>query len=268
MAFYLSKIAALLIDPVNLILLLMSIGVLALWFRRRRLGAWLVSIAFVLAVVPTVVPVGPWLLRTLEDRFPPSSLSPPPTGIIVLGGSMQPGLEADRDAIAVNGNIERLLVFAELARQFPDARLVFTGGTGSLLEPDLREADAAARFLDRLGIDPSRVLFERKSRNTFENAVFTRQAVRPGPGDRWLLVTSARHMPRAVGAFRQAGWRVDPFPVDYRTRRTLNPWRNLNFSARLGALRAALREWAGLVFYHATGRSSALFPAPTPNGAK
>jgi uncharacterized SAM-binding protein YcdF (DUF218 family) len=155
-----------------------------------------------------------------------------------------------------------------LARQFPDAKLVFTGGTGSLLEPNLREADAAARFLYRLGVDPSRVLFERKSRNTFENAVFTRQAVQPGPADRWLLVTSARHMPRAVGAFRQAGWRVDPFPVDYRTRRTLNPWRNLNFSARLGALRAALREWVGLAFYYATGRSSALFPAPVPKMVK
>lgn len=262
MGFQLSKIAGLLVDPVNLILLLLAIGVVSLWFRRRRLGAWLVSIAFVLAVVPTVVPVGPWLLRALEDRFPPSSLAAPPTGIIVLGGSMQPGLADDRKSLAVNGNVERLIVFAELARQFPDAKLVFTGGTGSLLEPGLREADAAAQFLHRLGVDPSRVAFERESRNTFENAVLTRKRILPAAGDRWLLVTSARHMPRAVGAFRQAGWKVDAFPVDYRTRRALNPWRNLNFSARLASLGAAMREWAGLAFYHATGRSSALFPAP------
>lgn len=264
MGFYLSKIAGLLVDPVNLILLLVAIGVLALWFGRRRLGAWLVSIAFILAIVPTVLPVGPWLLRALEDRFPPSSLSPPPTGIIVLGGSMQPGLSNDRDTLAVNGNIERLIVFAELARQFPEAKLVFSGGTGSLLEPDLREADVAAQFLHRLGVDPSRVLFERESRNTFEGAVLTHKRVRPGASDHWLLVTSARHMPRAVGAFRQAGWRVEAFPVDYQTRRALNPWRNLNFSARLRSLGAALREWAGLAFYYATGRSSALFPAPVP----
>jgi uncharacterized SAM-binding protein YcdF (DUF218 family) len=213
-----------------------------------------------------VLPVGPWLLRTVENRFPPSSLSPPPTGIIVLGGSMQPGIAEDRDALAVNGNVERLIVFAQLAKRFPDAKLVFTGGTGSLLEPGLHEADAAARFLDRLGVDPSRVVFERNALNTFENAVLTRRRVQPAPGERWLLVTSARHMPRAVGAFRQAGWRVDAFPVDYRTRRILSPWRDLNFSARLSVLGAALREWVGLAFYYATGRSSALFPAPTTGG--
>lgn len=262
MGFYLSKIAGLLVDPVNLILLVLGIGVLALWFRRRRLGAWLVSIAFLLAIVPTVMPVGPWLLRVLEDRFPAADLAEPPTGIIVLGGSMQPALAEDRQTLAVNGNIERLIVFAGLARRFPEAKLVFTGGTGSILEPDLREADAAAQFLFGLGLDPSRVLFERESRNTFENAVMTRKRVLPRAGERWLLVTSARHMPRAIGAFRQAGWRVEAFPVDYRTRRKLAPWRNLNFSARLSSLGAALREWAGLAFYYATGRSSSLFPAP------
>ncbi len=262
MGFYLSKLAGLLADPINLILLLFGIGVVALWFGRRRFGGWLVSIAFLLAIVPTVLPAGPWLLRALENRFPSTSLSSPPTGIIVLGGSMQPGLAEDRHALAVNGNIERLIVFAELARQFPEAKLVYSGGTGSLLEPGLREADAAAQFLHRLGVDPSRVLFERNSRNTFENAVLTRQRVLPATGDRWLLVTSARHMPRAVGAFRQAGWTVDAFPVDYRTRRALKPWRNLHFSARLSVLAAALREWVGLAFYYATGRSSALFPAP------
>ena len=100
--------------------------------------------------------------------------------------------------------------------RYPNARIVFTGGSANLISNDAKEADYAAEIFESLGIPKSRLIMERASRNTYENAEFTKELVAPKPGERWLLVTSAFHMPRSIGLFRKAGFAVEAYPVDWR----------------------------------------------------
>ena len=158
---------------------------------------------------------------------------------------------------------ERLTAPIVLKRKFPNARIVFTGGTNALRGGTLSEADEVKRFWRNMGLDNGDVLYENRSRNTRENAVYTRELVRPKPGERWLLVTSAMHMPRSIGIFRMAGFEVTPYPVDFRTNG--DPTRIVfpRFPTKtLGLVEFAAHEWAGLVAYWVTGKSESLFPAP------
>ena len=166
-------------------------------------------------------------------------------------------------------SIDRLIAAAQLAHRFPKARILFSGGNGSLDSTDpAREADFALPVFESLGISGDRLIMERRSRNTEENAEFSKALVSPKEGEQWLLVTSAYHMPRAVGIFRKAGFAVEPYPVDWRSGRAnlLRPSRF--FIGGLGRIDTAAREWMGLIAYWITGRTSELFPGPEQNGVQ
>ena len=159
---------------------------------------------------------------------------------------------------------DRMIAAVALARKHPEARVVFTGGSAAVFGSALREADVAQRLFVELGLAPERLTLERESRNTAENARFTRDLVQPIPGERWLLVTSASHMPRAMGLFRKAGFDVTPYPVDYQTTGLRGDYRGvyLDVSEKLSMTSRALREYAGLAAYWLTGRIDELLPAP------
>jgi uncharacterized SAM-binding protein YcdF (DUF218 family) len=181
----------------------------------------------------------------------------------VLGGVLSPDVSASRHEPALNEAAERVTVAGMLAQHYPDARLLFTGGSGSLTGGEVAEAQLTLRLFASFGITRERILLEDRSRNTAENAVFARRVAQPRPGERWLLVTSAYHLPRAVGAFRKAGFDVEPYPVDWRTSGTadlLRPFATV--SDGLQRSDVAVREWVGLFVYWLTGRTSELFPGP------
>jgi uncharacterized SAM-binding protein YcdF (DUF218 family) len=166
--------------------------------------------------------------------------------------------------VALNEAAERLTVAADLARRYPDLRIIFTGGSASLIFDDGIEAEFAGRAFESLGVAPARIVLEDRSRNTVENALFSKAIAQPKPGERWLLLTSAYHLPRAVGVFRQAGFAVEPYPVDWRTAGTedaLRPFATLGDGLR--RTDTAVREWVGLAAYWLTGKTSQLFPGPT-----
>ncbi len=117
-------------------------------------------------------------------------------------------------------------------------------------------------MLERLGVQRERLIVEDRSRNTVENAVYTAAMIDPKPGERWLLVTSAAHMPRAVGCFRRAGIPVEAVPVDRRLDRGVDFFPSDSLAEGLLALDAATREWVGLFVYWLTGQTSELFPGP------
>jgi uncharacterized SAM-binding protein YcdF (DUF218 family) len=151
----------------------------------------------------------------------------------------------------------------ELARRYPNARLIYTGGSASFPQEGPAEAISARALWLSLGVPAERMMFEAKSRNTFENAVFTRDLVKPKPGETWLLVTSAWHMSRSVGIFRRTGFPVVPYPVAYRT---FGDERDFQLSApsldKLTSLELGVREWIGLLAYWLSGKTNALFPGP------
>ena len=239
------------------------LGVLLLWTRWRRAGRWLATASVVLLAIAAFTPVSALLVRPLEDRFPRPDLATPPTGFIVLGGAVDEGVTRRRGLPALNDAAERMTEAVALARRFPNARLAFAGGSGRFTPLATTESDVARAFFLAQGVPAERMTFEDKSRDTWENAVFVREIVQPKPGETWLLVTSAMHMPRSVGIFRQAGFPVVAYPVDYRTGGGPGDFVGLR---RMGQtmldLDSASHEWIGLVAYYLTGKSSALFPAP------
>ena len=263
MFFVLSKILWALVNPGNLLLLLLVLGAVLLWTRWRRFGRWLVGFSTVAFLLLAVVPLGNWAFGVLENRFPPLVQLPERVdGIIVAGGIVNPVTSKDRGQLSINGAVERVYEMAVLSRRYPKARIVFSGGSGSLLYPDLKEAHAVVPLFRQLGVDTKRVIFEDQSRNTAENAVNTYRVIQPKGGETWLLVTSAFHMPRTVGSFRKAGWDVTPYPVDYNTRLTKALPVQFNFSGGVGSLGGAVHEFLGLFFYWLDGKTDELFPGP------
>jgi uncharacterized SAM-binding protein YcdF (DUF218 family) len=264
MFFTVSKSVGFFASPSNLLIVLALIGIVLMWTRFARCGRHVTVTAVLLLAVAGLSPLGNALLWPLEQRFPRwTADADEPTGIVVLGGAIEPQRSAERGTPELNEAAERMTVMADLARRFPSARIVFTGGSGLVFGNRPKEAQFALTLLESFGIAAERIELESASRNTAENATMTKALVRPQPGQRWLLVTSAVHMPRAVGCFRRAGFPVEPYPVDYQTGGAADLLRPFDsVSAGLRRTDSAMREWTGLLMYWMTGRTSALFPAP------
>lgn len=273
MLFALSKILWILFSPVSLLVLLFALGLLAMLLGRlfgrawgRRWGGRLVCAAAAVLVAVSVLPVDSWLLRPLEERFPQvTSLPEGVDGVVVLGGALSPLGSTHRAAPQLGGASERIFAMIELTRRYPEAEILFSGGTASLLAPELREADEVRKLLAGIGALDSRMIFERTSRNTRENALFSHDRIAPGVTERWLLVTSAFHMPRAMGTFRALGWPVVAYPVDYQVEPSgslldFDPLGNLE------RLHFASKEWVGLAYYRLHGWTERFFPAPASLG--
>lgn len=262
--FWVSKLLGLFTKPDNALYLLLV--VLCAWgfTRWRRQLPYMLAVLVLGLTFIAVAPWNRWAWQPLEDRFPPPGAMPAHVdGIVVLGGSVLPVVAAARGQVAVNDSAERLIALVELGRRYRDARLVFTGGSGSVTFPDQKEAPVARDVLDAVGFDSGRVILEDRSRNTRENAVFSRDLVRPGPGEVWILVTSAAHMPRSVGVFRAIGWPVLPYPVDYHS--TGGPDQDefaFDLHEAQAILGASLHEWVGLLVYRLRGWTDAWFPSP------
>ncbi len=266
MFFILSKVLWFLTDPGNLVLILLTIGTVLLWTPWRRGGRRLVLLSTLAFILLAVFPVGAIMLQTLENRIPaPTQLPERVGGVIVLGGMVDQFVSRARGQASMGGAVERLTEFAALARRYPDAKLIFTGGSGNLLNQQDKEADYVEPFLHSLGMDTANVVFESESRNTYENAVLSKRLVSIAPDEPWILVTSAFHMPRALGVFRQAGWPVIPYPVDYGTTGTMELEPTFNLLGGVGNGSVALHEWLGLTFYYLTGRTNTLYPAIDSN---
>jgi uncharacterized SAM-binding protein YcdF (DUF218 family) len=264
MFFFLSKTIGFFTHPSNLVILLGLVGTALLFTRFAGLGRRLVVASFALLLLIGVLPIGGVLLYLLESRFPPwDPARGTPVGIIVLGGAIDPDLSAAHGQPALNDSAERVTAVAELARRYPSARIVYSGGSASLIRDGAREADYATRLFESFGIARNRITIQRNSRNTAEDAAFSKELVKPKPGERWLLVTSGYHMPRSIGTFRKAGFVVEAYPVDWRIEDVRHLWPSITvLTASLGVTDQATHEWAGLVVYWLTGRSSELFPGP------
>lgn len=269
MLYYLNKVAWFLLDPATLLGLALLLGVAGLFAKGPRLRALarglLVAVALAVVLI-AVLPPQVWT-HSLESRF--SRLETPPDrvdGIIVLGGGLSTAVSDRRGHPELNQAGDRVTTLLTLARRYPDATLVYASGGRSRYDESFREADAALRLLGDLGLPPGRLTVERDSRNTRENAIESRQLAAPQPDQTWLLVTSAFHMPRAVGAFRKLDWPVVAYPVDYLG--TGEPWQFSapNLAEGLQSLRLAAKEWLGMIAYRFWGWSDDVFPSPAPTG--
>jgi len=245
MVYTATKIISFLLTPGSLLLLALLVGCGMIWTKRRlRTGRVILSAVCLLLLLTTALPLDEMVLAPLENRFPVNPALPAKVdGIIVLGGSIDPYLSLTHHQVALNDSAERLMEAARLARQFPEAKLLFTGGSADPLRPEMREAPLAVQAFAEMGIDPARLVIEDASRNTYENAVFS-------------------HMPRSVGVFRQVGWPVLPWPVNFISGGSAR-WVNTDkLLSSMGRVTTGLHEWVGLLFYRLSGWTDSLFPEP------
>jgi len=262
--FLLAKTIGNMVAPANFLIGLGLLGVILLLTRFATLGRRLMATSLVLLAICGFSPLANFVLYPLEQRFPKwDSSRGDPDGIIVLGGSLDADLSAAHGVTVISGAADRIVSAATLAHRYPNARLVYTGGSPNVLNNDAKEADYATGLFQGLGIAKSRLTMERLSRNTVENAEFTKDLVKPKPGERWLLVTSAYHMPRSMGLFRKAGFPVEAYPVDWKvgTEEDLLKY-YVNANAGLGRIDLGAREWLGLIANRLTGKSDTLLPGP------
>lgn len=266
MFFPLSKLIFFVLTPSNFLILLGLLGCVLLFTEfGRGFGRALTIAGFLGLLVVGLSPLSAWILAPLENRFPAFADDDgrPVAGIVVLGGAVEADTSIGRNQITVNDAGEREIALGDLARRFPQARLVFSGGAGSMREDAISEAEIVSRYADTLGVPRNRLILEQQSRNTRENAVFSARMVQPKPGERWLLVTSAWHMPRAMGCFRKAGFDVTAYPVDYRTNWPRDAYRFATFASDgLGELDIGVKEWIGMLAYKLAGYTDEVMPGP------
>ncbi len=265
MAFAFSKILSHLLAPSNLLVLLALSGLTMQAFGRyewQQRGRILIAVVVGLMATLMLLPVGMWLLLPLEARFPAPVLPEKADGVIVLGRAVDPSASAVWGRPTLNGGADCITEFTALARRYPTAKLIFTGGLVSLTNPELSEAPMARQVMERIGAPVYRVTFEAEARNTYENALFAQKLAKPAPGETWILISSAMHMPRAVGVFRKIGWKVVPYPVAYRSGKDAGTRLFPGLSSTLSLLDDVSHEWLGLVAYWLLNRTSAVVPGP------
>ena len=240
MTYYVSKVFWLLAAPTNALVLISAIAALWVVLRGSKCAAWLAAAAACVLVIGTFTPIGLALTVPLENRFAfsPPDLQAPLDGIIILAGGGAAGIAA----------------VSAVSQEYPKARLTFSGFSAT-------DENLLKRAL--LGIDPARVYMEPRPRTTSEDALYTAALLKPKPSERWLLVTSALHMPRAVGCFRVAGFQVEPYQVEFITGGPSGPFAHFRTgSFALGQFDTAAKEWIGLIAYRLMGKTDALFPGP------
>ena len=247
------------VQPDRIVLGCLVVAVACLVSGRVVTGRRIVYWVFGGILTLSIAPVGEWLVSPLEDRFPrPISLPAGIVGILVLAGGEDTNITASRGVASLNGAADRLVEAAIIARAYPDLPILFSGG-GTGTSESKNHAFTARLIFSGLGLDSARIVYEDKSRTTAESAALARRFIPDTSG--WLLLTSANHMPRAVGAFRAQGWDVVAFPVDYHTGGT-TVWGGFSFMRSAGMLSIAIHEWGGLIWYRISGRTQSLFPAP------
>lgn len=240
------------VAPQNWIVAGVVFSALARWRHRLRAARAWISATAVLVLSLSALPIGDWAMGPLEGRYPPNPDLTDIAGVIVLGGAEDAKATLRHDQVHLNRHSERLIQTVALARQLVDVPVVYTGGSGALrdLGRKTTQAQVAAQFFAEMGLDMSRVILEPDARNTSENA--RRSAALVDETQRWVLITSAFHMPRAVASFERAGWTdLVPYPVDFNARPTRFIW---DFVRQLDFLTVALREYMGQLAYWAAGR--------------
>ena len=259
----LSRLLDVLLSPWNIVFFVIVLGVVLLFTRWQRYGRLGLAAFCGLGFCLMLWPMDFYMTSNLEDRFVPS-LPDHVDGIVMLGGAINISISLARHHPSLNEFADRDTELIVLMHRYPQAKIVFTGGAANPFDQVHKEAQIFRDWLIEMGENPDRVIFEDQSRNTHENALFTKDLVHPQADQNWLLVTSAIHMPRSVGSFRAVGWQVYPWPVNYQTLGQGRLGRTAHFftTRRLSLFSNSLHEWIGLVYYRLRGWSPSLFPAP------
>ena len=255
MSFYLSKIIWLIFNPFNIFIFLTILCLLLYFLNFRKKSKILFILNFIYISLISFFPIGNYLIYQIEKEYhSQNSLPKNLDGILVLGGATNPILFKEFNQISLNSSAERLVVSVQIINKFKTSKVIFSGGSGIINRPDLGHASAAKRFYRDMGIETEKIKFENKSRNTFENIVFSKKIANPKSHEQWLIITSASHMKRALLVASKNNWQLIPFAVDFKTTKNFKLFPNFRLLYNLNTFQEASHEWLGIVFYYLTNR--------------
>lgn len=262
MFYVFSKLFWIFAQPLSLIFLSIVAGLILAVSGFSRLRNLVLGLGAVFAFFAIFSNVGALLIAPLEQHYARPTQIPPQTyGAIVLGGGVDAFIAKAYESYELNAAGDRLVEALRLATVDPDLKILVTGGVGELSQDGDGDGVAAQRLFGAFGLNAKRFLFETRSRSTFENAVDSKALLGPETERKWLLVTSAFHMPRALKTFEAQGFNVVPWPVDYRA--APNPSLAFDFEkgvTQLSVFTLALHEWAGLFAYWISGKIASFWP--------
>jgi len=262
MFYALSKLLWIAAEPANFLLLVACLGLALSYLSWQKTGRLLVGFSLAWFLIIAIFPVGQIAVATLENRFPAwIDNGTEIDGIVVLGGTIDSPSFYEHRGSGFNSAVGRITEAATVARKYPKAKVIFAGGTAKPMPDGTTEATIAHDLFNELGIDDSRLFFDIESMNTSENAWYAKQVAQPKTGERWLLITSAFHMPRAIGCFRLMDFPVIPYPVDYHSFKDIRQF-DFDMMSGLKLVSLAVHEATGLAAYRWTGRISEFFPRP------
>lgn len=256
-----SKILWSILNPESLLLISLSIIIFLFVRRKDNIAKKLLYFTVSIFMVIGFLPIGSWLIYPLETHFPSHPKLPERVdGIILLGGSFITSTSQSWNKVQTNQYADRIHDFLALIHQYPTAKAIFTGGSANVTNQRHTEAYFAEQLFNRIGIKKNRIIYENKARNTFENVIYTKQIAQPQPEETWIVVSTAYHLPRAVGIFCKQNWNIIPYPADFHTNpeELLAP--SLNLSGNLQQLNEGIHEWLGLTAYYLTGKTNQWLP--------
>jgi len=259
--FYLSKVIWILISPDSLLLILIILSLILFYIGKSKQANILLATVVSILTIISLLPIGEWLLYPLESQFKHNPELPKQIdGIIVLSGAENTVLSHVWEQVELNSASERDLMFLSLANKYPKAKLIFTGGTGNLSQQTYKGADVAKKLFKQLNFKTERIIFERESRNTYENIIYSKKIIKPNKNEKWIVITTSWHMPRSIGIFCKAEWITIPYPVDHQTNKD-NLFRiDFDLANNLLILKKGIKEWVGLFAYYATGKTTSIYP--------
>lgn len=255
------KLLWIIIQPLTLALIVKILAFLALVIGRRRLAGFLSLLAGTILFVTLFTTTGAWSLQKLEARYPRPALPADVTCMIVLGGGFDLEVTASRGGMEMNQAADRYIEAARLARLYPQAKILVSGGDGSFSGTYKGDAELSGTFFQAMGVDPARIIMEKTSRNTIENVAETRTLLDTNKLSNCLLITSAYHMPRAKALFDAERVTTVPWPSDYRASGKVEFGLDFTQPSLNAALTStAMREWAALLNAYLQGKSATLIP--------
>lgn len=259
--FTLSKLLWLLIKPDNVLVIGLSISIILFILKKDVIAKKLMYVFISLTLIIAIFPIGDWLIYPLETHFDTTAELPEKVdGIILLGGSFVTNTSQYWGKIQTNHFADRIYQFLALLKRYPNAKAIFTGGNADPFKNIPSEAHFAKQLFNNIGIQEGRILFEDKARNTYENALLSQAIANPKKGENWIVISTAWHLPRAVGIFCKQQWPVIPYPADFHTHPDYLFSPTLNLGDHINQLNFGIREWIGLVAYYLTGKTTAILP--------
>ena len=260
MSFFLSKFLWYFINPFSLFIFLFLIGLIFLVFKKHKKAFYILSLTFFSLLLVSIFPIGKYAINVLEKDYHLENKYPNNVdGILILAGATDPYLSKEYNSIELNDSAERLLESVFLIQKYKNAKIIFSGGSGYLNYPNLDHAKIAKNFFNKMKIENKNIIYENKSRNTYENILFSKQIAKPQEDEKWLLVTSAFHMKRAILISKKQKWKFIPYPVDFKQSKKISLKPSIHFFSNFTSFQKAFHEWLGLFSYYLMGRTDNFF---------